>query len=61
MELLKPGCEGGAEAVLKVEPNSSLSIAYHPLFGPHDDLMLLELDEKLLPDFLHQRYIVPFL
>ncbi|CAH9147898.1 unnamed protein product [Cuscuta epithymum] len=54
MELLRPGSEGGAEAVLKLQPNTSLSVAYHPLFGPHDDLMLLELDEKLLPEFLHQ-------
>nr|GLL40801.1 sister chromatid cohesion protein DCC1 [Ipomoea trifida] len=54
MELLQSGCEGGAEAVLELKPNSSLSIAYHPRFGPHDDLMLIELDEKLLPDFLHQ-------
>ncbi|RAL53976.1 hypothetical protein DM860_004447 [Cuscuta australis] len=46
--------QGGAEAVLKLQPNTSVSIAYHPLFGPHDDLMLLELDEKLVPDFLHQ-------
>ncbi|XP_009758567.1 uncharacterized protein [Nicotiana sylvestris] len=47
--------EGGAEAILNVQPNSSISIAYHNLFGPHDDLMLLELDEKLLPDILNQR------
>lgn len=49
------GCKTGAEAVLSVQPNSSISIAHHPLFGPHDDLILLELDEKLLPDVLHQR------
>ncbi|CAH9075666.1 unnamed protein product, partial [Cuscuta epithymum] len=54
MELLRPGLEGGAEAVLKLQPNTFLSVAYHPLFGPHDDLMLLELDENLLPEFLHQ-------
>lgn len=52
--------EGGAEAILNVQPNSSISIAYHNLFGPHDDLMLLELDEKLLPDILNQRCVVPF-
>ncbi|KAK4592507.1 hypothetical protein RGQ29_016868 [Quercus rubra] len=46
---------GGAEAVLNLEPSSSISIAYHSLFGPHDDLILLELDEKLLPDILQQR------
>lgn len=49
------GCKTGAEAVLSVQPKLSISIAYHPLFGPHDDLILLELDEKLLPDVLHQR------
>ncbi|KAF3973254.1 hypothetical protein CMV_003316 [Castanea mollissima] len=46
---------GGAEAVLNLEPSSSISIAYHSLFGPHDDLILLELDEKLVPDILQQR------
>ncbi|KAL6964903.1 hypothetical protein U1Q18_035957, partial [Sarracenia purpurea var. burkii] len=48
-------CRIGADAVLSLQPNSSISIAYHPFFGPHDDLILLELDEKLLPDVLHQR------
>lgn len=47
--------EGGAELVLNLQPISSISIGYHPSFGPHDDLMLLELDEKLLPDILHER------
>lgn len=45
----------GAEAVLNLQPSSSIPITYHPLFGPHDDLILLELDQKLLPDVLHQR------
>lgn len=45
----------GAEAVLNLQSNSAISIAYHPHFGSHDDIMLLELDEKLLPDVLHQR------
>ncbi|KAK3195282.1 hypothetical protein Dsin_026592 [Dipteronia sinensis] len=45
----------GAEAVLNLQPGSSISVAHHPLFGPHDDLILLELDEKLLPHILHQR------
>ncbi|XP_059633770.1 uncharacterized protein LOC132276383 [Cornus florida] len=49
------GSGGAAEAVLNLQPNSSISIAYHPVFGPHSDLILLELDEKLLPDVLHQR------
>ncbi|XP_050204069.1 uncharacterized protein LOC126654070 [Mercurialis annua] len=48
------GCSG-AEAVLNLEPNSSIDITYHPLFGSHDDLLLLELDDKLLTDVLHQR------
>ncbi|KAK6919883.1 Sister chromatid cohesion protein Dcc1 [Dillenia turbinata] len=46
---------GGAEAVLNMKPNSSMSIAYHSLFGPHDDFILLELDPSLIPDVLHQR------
>lgn len=45
----------GADAVLNLQPNSSISIAYHSLFGPHDDLVLLEVDEKLLEEVLHQR------
>ncbi|CAH1416012.1 unnamed protein product [Lactuca virosa] len=45
----------GADAVLSIPPNSSIPIAYHPLFGPHNDLLLLELDEKLLPDVINQR------
>lgn len=48
-------CTGGAEAVLNLQPNSSISIAYHPHFGSHDDLILLEIDNKMLPDVLHQR------
>ncbi|OVA02486.1 Sister chromatid cohesion protein Dcc1 [Macleaya cordata] len=54
----QPGHSGGAEAVTNLQPNSSISIAYHPLFGPHDDLLLLELDEKLLPDILHHKVTV---
>ncbi|KAL0429395.1 UNVERIFIED_CONTAM: Sister chromatid cohesion protein DCC1 [Sesamum radiatum] len=49
------GCSGGAEAVLGLQPNSSISIAYHSLFGPHNDLLLLEVDEKFLAEILHQR------
>lgn len=56
MELQQPtSSEGGAEAVLNVQPGSTISIAYHSSFGPHDDIMLLELDERLLPDILNQR------
>lgn len=54
MDPPSPGCTG-AEAVLSLQPNSSIPITYHPLFGPHDDLILLEVDQKLLPDVLHQR------
>ncbi|XP_040993381.1 sister chromatid cohesion protein DCC1 isoform X2 [Juglans microcarpa x Juglans regia] len=54
MEQPQLGCSG-AEAILNLPPSSSISIAYHPLFGPHDDLILLELDEKLLPEVLQQR------
>lgn len=49
---------GGAEVLKNISPGSSISVAYHPLFGPHDDLIFLELDEKLLPDLLHERYVV---
>ncbi|CAN0900433.1 Sister chromatid cohesion protein DCC1 [Linum grandiflorum] len=45
----------GAEAVLNLQPNSSLSVAYGSLFGSGDNLMLLELDDSMLPDLLHQR------
>lgn len=58
MEQSHPGCDGGAEAVINLQPNSTISIAYHPLFGPHDDMILLELDEKLLPDVLNQRFVI---
>lgn len=50
----QPHCRG-AQAVLNIQPTTSVSLAYHPLFGPHDDLILLELDEKLLPDVLQDR------
>ncbi|GAV87673.1 DUF2036 domain-containing protein [Cephalotus follicularis] len=49
-----PNCYG-AEAILNIQPGSSTTVAFHPLFAPHDDLILLELDEKLLPEVLHQR------
>ncbi|XWS74708.1 hypothetical protein CRYUN_Cryun01aG0020900 [Craigia yunnanensis] len=48
-------CCKGAQVLLNVQSTSSVSIQYHPLFGSHDDLILLELDEKLLEDVLHQR------
>ncbi|KAG6519706.1 sister chromatid cohesion protein DCC1-like [Zingiber officinale] len=49
------GDGGGAESVLSLGPGSSISIRYHPLFGVHDDLLLLEADEALLPDILNNR------
>ncbi|KAK4767111.1 hypothetical protein SAY86_014861 [Trapa natans] len=49
---------GGAESVLGLKPSSSLSIAYHPEYGPHNDIVLLELDEKLLPDVFNQRVFI---
>ncbi|KAM0010365.1 putative sister chromatid cohesion protein Dcc1 [Helianthus debilis subsp. tardiflorus] len=55
MEKTEFSCTKGAEAVLNVPSNSSIPILYHPLFGPHDNLLLLELDEKLLPDVINQR------
>ncbi|XP_022744434.1 sister chromatid cohesion protein DCC1 [Durio zibethinus] len=54
MEQPQPCCKG-AQVMLNLQPTSSVSIQYHPLFGSHDDLILLELDEKLLPDVLYQR------
>ncbi|KAG9444608.1 hypothetical protein H6P81_015948 [Aristolochia fimbriata] len=46
---------GGAEAVLSLEPNSAIRICYHSDFGSHDEILLLEVDDKLLPDILQQR------
>ncbi|XP_028752025.1 sister chromatid cohesion protein DCC1 [Neltuma alba] len=48
----------GAEALLHLSPGSSISVAYHPHFGSHDDLIFLELDEKLLPEVLHERVVL---
>ncbi|KAI9092988.1 hypothetical protein K1719_027511 [Acacia pycnantha] len=48
----------GAESLLHLSPGSSISLAYHPLFGPHDDLIFLDLDEKLLPEVLHGRVVL---
>ncbi|MCL7034378.1 hypothetical protein MKW94_024395 [Papaver nudicaule] len=54
----KSGGGGGAEGIINLKPNSSIPISYHPSFGPHKDLLLLEVDEKLLPTILHQRVTV---
>lgn len=47
--------DGGAATILSLQPNSAISINYHHCFGPHDEILLLELDEKLLPDILNER------
>ncbi|KZV52344.1 hypothetical protein F511_32162 [Dorcoceras hygrometricum] len=58
MEHSQPEYYGGAEAVLGLQPNSSISVAYNSLFGPHDDLILLELDDKLVPEVIHERVVL---
>ncbi|KAK9121538.1 hypothetical protein Syun_019155 [Stephania yunnanensis] len=49
---------GGAEAVLDLQPNSSISITYDTFFGAPSDLLLLELDDKLLPQILQNRVTI---
>ncbi|XP_012568768.2 uncharacterized protein [Cicer arietinum] len=49
---------GGSETLKHMSPGSNISIAYHPNFGPHDDLIILELDDKLLPDVLGERVVL---
>ncbi|XP_010506386.1 PREDICTED: sister chromatid cohesion protein DCC1-like [Camelina sativa] len=46
---------GGADAVIDLKPGSSIPISYHPSFGPHDDLLLLEADDNLVSDIFNQR------
>ncbi|XP_022897244.1 sister chromatid cohesion protein DCC1-like [Olea europaea var. sylvestris] len=58
MEHLGLRSTGGAEAVLGLQPNSTMSIAYHSLFGSHNDITLLEIDETLIPDILQQRVTI---
>ncbi|CAA3022520.1 sister chromatid cohesion DCC1 [Olea europaea subsp. europaea] len=58
MEHLGLRSTGGAEAVLGLQPNSTMSIAYHALFGSHNDITLLEIDETLIPDILQQRVTI---
>ncbi|KAK1318597.1 hypothetical protein QJS10_CPB04g01951 [Acorus calamus] len=55
MEAVKDDWRGGAEAVLNLGTDSTISIGYHSLFGPHDDLLLLEADDHLLSNILHHR------
>ncbi|KAF3778765.1 Sister chromatid cohesion protein [Nymphaea thermarum] len=47
---------GGAETLLNLEVNSSIPICYGSSFGPHDELILLEVDDALLPQFLDDRF-----
>lgn len=47
---------GGAGSVLSMSPGSSLSVRYGSQFGPHDDLVLLEVDDGLLHEILHKGY-----
>jgi sister chromatid cohesion protein DCC1 len=50
------GGGGGADAVLGLAGGaSSVSLCYHQAFGPHDDLVLLEAADDLLPDLLQGR------
>ncbi|KAJ1292753.1 hypothetical protein BS78_01G014600 [Paspalum vaginatum] len=53
------GGGGGADAVLGLAGGgASVSLCYHQAFGPHDDLVLLEAADDLLPDLLQGRVIV---
>lgn len=53
---------GGAESFLTVGPGGSVTVRYHPDFGPHNDLILLEApDEALLNDVLGGRWFLPLL
>ncbi|KAL5210589.1 hypothetical protein ABZP36_006212 [Zizania latifolia] len=50
---------GGADAVLCLAgAGASLSVCYHEAFGPHDELLLLEADDDVLPDLLQGRVTV---
>ncbi|CAN6297087.1 unnamed protein product [Urochloa humidicola] len=53
------GGGGGADAVLGLgAAGSSVSLCYHQAFGPHDDIVLLEADDDILPDLLHGRVTI---
>jgi sister chromatid cohesion protein DCC1 len=50
------GGGGGADAVLALAAGgASVSLCYHQAFGRHDDLVLLEAADDLLPDLLQGR------
>ncbi|KAL6909407.1 hypothetical protein ACP4OV_001688 [Aristida adscensionis] len=52
------GGGGGADAVLGLGGGASASLCYHQAFGPHDDIVLLEAADDLLPDLLQGRVTV---
>lgn len=43
---------GGAEGLLGLEPNSSISIKYGGFFGAHQDFSLLEVDDVVLAEIM---------
>ncbi|KFK37263.1 hypothetical protein AALP_AA4G234800 [Arabis alpina] len=45
---------GGAQAVINLEIGPSIPISYHPCFGPHEDLLLLEADYNLISDIFNE-------
>ncbi|CAN6445484.1 unnamed protein product [Victoria cruziana] len=49
---------GGAESLLNLEVNSSIPICYGSSFGPHEELILLEVHEALLPQILEDRVAI---
>ncbi|GJN22695.1 hypothetical protein PR202_gb10289 [Eleusine coracana subsp. coracana] len=47
---------GGADAVLDLTGDGTLmSLCYHQAYGPHDDILLLEATDDLLPNLLQGR------
>ncbi|XP_072999744.1 uncharacterized protein [Typha latifolia] len=46
---------GGAASVLNLASGSSISVSYHPRFESHDDLLLIEVDDKVLLYVLGRR------
>ncbi|KAK3119332.1 hypothetical protein QOZ80_9BG0718130 [Eleusine coracana subsp. coracana] len=58
-EIEGDGDGGGADAVLGLTGGgASVSLCYHQAYGPHDDILLLEAADDLLPDLLQGRVIV---
>ncbi|GJM97219.1 hypothetical protein PR202_ga14129 [Eleusine coracana subsp. coracana] len=53
------GGGGRADAMLgPIEDGASVSLCYYQAYGPHDDILLLEAADDLLPDLLQGRVIV---